>query len=74
MVRVRRRCRGPPGGDIPTTPYTYAPIMEGHGALARSVKPSSGASNVVRNQQGKIIGADPDINIRGYMLRSNNVY
>lgn len=63
-----------PGGDIPTAPYTYAPIMEGHGTFARSVKPSSGESNVVRDPQGKVIGVDPDINVRGYLLRNNNVY
>jgi hypothetical protein len=64
----------PSRGNGVTAPFVYTPSRDGYNASAQSGNAAFNESNVVRDSQGNVIGADPDINIRSKLLRNDNVF
>lgn len=64
-------------GNIAPAPYVAAQATEGFQAMAQAPRhyaPALGASapqSDVRDSQGNVVGADPDINIRSELQRDN---
>src|SRR5215213_712675 len=65
-------------GNIAPAPYAAAQTTEGFQAMAQvprhyapARESSALQSDVVRDSQGNVVGADPDINIRSELQRDN---
>ena len=65
-------------GNIAPAPYAAAQTTEGFQAMAQAPRhyapareSSARQSDVARDSQGNVVGADPDINIRSELQRDN---
>jgi hypothetical protein len=65
-------------GNIAPAPYAAAQTTDGFQAMAQAPRHYAPAressalkSDVVRDSQGNVVGADPDINIRSELQRDN---